>query len=375
LRYFKGVRASVLFYIGHFSGISYKMNHLNFSRHDTNVGKGIGILLMFAYHLFCFPDRIGSQHYLTVASVISNHYHNTLEYIIGDFGSTCVFIFLFLSGFGLWKSNFPIRKYEIKGHTLRILRFMAKYWLCFAIVIPIGLIFFRHTPRYEFHPRVFLMNFTGFGYSYSREWWFVNCYLLLLIAVPWIFRLLNKFPLPCVVCSFAIFAAIELSPDNLVPYLGQNLDHFLRWQFAFILGSVFARFGFPPLPNFFFALRPIQAMLLLIFIIGALVILRELTRSAFLDILIVPVFLFSSVTLLKLLKWDRVIAGIGRYSLYMWLTHTFFCYYYWPKLVFFPRFSLLVYGWLVLLSFVASYLLSSLYNLMSRRIPKLSYLG
>jgi hypothetical protein len=113
----------------------------------------------------------------------------------------------------------------------------------------------------------------------------------------------------------------------------------------------------------------------LIFIIGALFILRELTRSAFLDILIVPVFLFSSVALLKLLRWDRVIAVIGRNSLYMWLTHTFFCYYYWPKLVFIPGFSVLVFGWLVLLSFLASYLLSSLYNLMSRRIPKLSFLG
>ena len=45
-----------------------------------------------------------------------------------------------------------------------------------------------------------------------------------------------------------------------------------------------------------------------------------------------------------------VLKVVGRYSTYIWLTHTFFAYYYFQKLCFAPYCSWLIFAWCLLLS-------------------------
>ena len=46
----------------------------------------------------------------------------------------------------------------------------------------------------------------------------------------------------------------------------------------------------------------------------------------------------------------------------MWLTHMFFYMIYFKKLVFAPKYSFLIFPWLVILCLVSSYLINLIYN-------------
>lgn len=59
-----------------------------------------------------------------------------------------------------------------------------------------------------------------------------------------------------------------------------------------------------------------------------------------------PVLVFSIGVFIKsriCFDWiKKILTVIGRYSTYIWLTHTFFAYYYWQKLLYSFRYSTLI---------------------------------
>ena len=69
-----------------------------FTKENTKQIKGIAILLMLAHHLFAFPDRIPYDMSLQTSFYLSGM---ELTEIIGNFGTICVSLFMFLGGYGL----------------------------------------------------------------------------------------------------------------------------------------------------------------------------------------------------------------------------------------------------------------------------------
>ena len=63
----------------------------------------------------------------------------------------------------------------------------------------------------------------------------------------------------------------------------------------------------------------------------------------------------------RLLKW------IGKSSTNIWLTHSFFCYYYFKELTYAPRYSILIVLWLLLISLITSEVI----NVISRLLKKM----
>jgi len=53
-----------------------------------------------------------------------------------------------------------------------------------------------------------------------------------------------------------------------------------------------------------------------------------------------------------------VVVELGKHSMYMWLTHSFYCYYFTQKLIFAPRYTPLVLLLLILVSYLTSLVLS-----------------
>lgn len=49
---------------------------------------------------------------------------------------------------------------------------------------------------------------------------------------------------------------------------------------------------------------------------------------------------------------------LGKYSVYMWLTHTFYCYYYFQKIVTFSGVASIMFVMTMLLSYLTAFLLS-----------------
>lgn len=56
----------------------------------------------------------------------------------------------------------------------------------------------------------------------------------------------------------------------------------------------------------------------------------------------------------------KMLSLFGKYSVYIWLVHTFFAYYYFQNIILIPRYSLLIYVWLFLLSFGVAIILDKL---------------
>jgi uncharacterized membrane protein len=70
---------------------------MEFTKEQTNNAKGVAICLMFAHHLYAFNNRLlnGNSYIPFIPSL-------NVEKQMGVFGSICVSMFLFLSGYGMF---------------------------------------------------------------------------------------------------------------------------------------------------------------------------------------------------------------------------------------------------------------------------------
>ena len=62
-------------------------------------------------------------------------------------------------------------------------------------------------------------------------------------------------------------------------------------------------------------------------------------------------------------KWlNELLDYLGNHSTNLWLTHTFFYMIFFKKVLFTPKYSFLIFTWLVILCLIASYLINLIYN-------------
>jgi hypothetical protein len=88
------------------------------------------------------------------------------------------------------------------------------------------------------------------------------------------------------------------------------------------------------------------------------------------DYLLVALFVFSVMVIVKT-EWvtrfvQPALMFVGKYSTYIWLTHTFFGYYYFQKITFAPRYSWLIFLWCMALSIVSGIVLEGLLSLITK---------
>ena len=88
---------------------------------------------------------------------------------------------------------------------------------------------------------------------------------------------------------------------------------------------------------------------------------RVFISSTSFDILLVPIFLLAAITIINMFSHlGTVFAYIGKHSTNIWLTHSFYCYYFGPfaKLVYKSKNFIIDYLVLLALSLVTSILLN-----------------
>lgn len=71
------------------------------------------------------------------------------------------------------------------------------------------------------------------------------------------------------------------------------------------------------------------------------------------DFLLVPFFIYFSIRAMAILRLSGLFAYLGKYSFPIWLTHSFFCYYYFQDIVYFPKWSPLVFALLMIMSLLS----------------------
>jgi hypothetical protein len=364
-------------------------NH--FSKEDTKILKGFAMALMLMHHLWAFPERIAYDG-LTCSIEI---YDMTLIKYLGIFGRICVSIFMFLGGYGIYKS------YEKKGFDLfaRLKSLYLSYWKVFIIFIPIGFIFFSDQPIYcdtetictvfsEFKLDECINNFLGISCTYNGEWWFFLSYIYAILTFPIIVKIMKNRPLASNLWIIVIYSILEA---NVFPALGK-IEVLGTINNNFIYRSLFCQTT-PSISCFWMGILMAKEDLLVktiaklkqqkalnpivdIIVIVLTVYLRNTALGSSLDMIYVPILVIcvSNLVSFKLLKFlGKGLKHVGNHSTTMWLTHSFLCYYFYPtaKLVVAPKNGFLSYLLLFFISFVLSFVLDDFYKFLSKHIKNI----
>ena len=172
-----------------------------FSLKETKIIKGIAICMMLVHHLFYSLQDIEKCKLLLLRST-------QLE-TLAQMCKVCVAMYVFLSGYGLYKSfpnhlsDYPSLKKTVSFTFHHLIKLLTGYWWC---VIPFG-IFGMATGLRSFSAiygngktsvLYFIIDFFGLGgrfdhnHMYNVTCWYIALALGLYILFPFLFYILKK---------------------------------------------------------------------------------------------------------------------------------------------------------------------------------------
>ncbi|MGX3021940.1 acyltransferase family protein [Ursidibacter sp. B-7004-1] len=311
------------------------------TKEQSNFIKGIAICLMLFHHLFTYSERFPSQ---VEIIWLSNSFH--YERYLGEVGKYCIPLFLFISGYGF--ANNKKERANQKYYLNKIYLFFIAYWLVFSIFIPLSYFFSSHA-FVTLNAKEFMLNFLGVSDSFNREWWFVSLYLVMLSITPLLFIMRNQL-LPVFAISGLLYG---LSFDNPKMY------NILFWQPAYVLGfyvGINREYMLKIYNNthYRFWLSISSAAFLILGLLW-----RDWDCMPFFVIFFVLwiriIFGFSPPIL------RRLIEHIGCNSLFIWLTHSFYCYHFAKEFIYSPRYTMLIFINLLVVSYLSALILNYIY--------------
>lgn len=343
---------------------------MSFTREDTKIMKAFAIFLMLYHHLFAFPDRINYAY-----KPLFYYSGMTSSYIIAIFGKLCVALFLFLGGYGVYKS-IKTNKDLMK----RILSLYKHFWKVFLIVVPISLIL--HVPRVDLHLSSFIHNFFALSLTYNGEWWFLTPYLLLIIFSPILIRFVNKvnnnillFMFLIILNSFIYYVypnifSLKIFNSYSTTLLHGNFANMFSCLPPFLCGMIFAKTQLlDKIKSKFSGYYFIDIICCCILII--LIFFRRHVINW--DFIFAPIFIICVMIILcnSLFKYLRlVLVKIGEQSTNIWLTHSFFCYLWCQKFIYLPKYSILIFLLLLTVSYVFGLFIDLFYKLLDKLFLK-----
>ena len=177
-----------------------------FDLRQTNITKGIAVMLLLCHHLF-YTTPNGYQSYVSMLTIKGT----PIEAEIGAFCKVCVSIFLILSGYGFHKSfirfssecknnqddsSFKINLSFVKN---RLLKLLAPFWFVYIIFVPIGLYFGRSFIEiYNSNLIYFFTDFFGLSYAFhglqftlNETWWYMSLIIVYCILYPCFQKLID----------------------------------------------------------------------------------------------------------------------------------------------------------------------------------------
>ena len=140
--------------------------------------KGIALLLLMWHHLF------GVEYIKDCVALVPG-----MDYVIGASGKVCIAIFLFCSGFGLYKSYVGKEQAPKTYIFHRLVKTLIPYW----IIMIIAIIYLVFAGKFEI--KYLPVNLFALIHSdtilYVSFSWFIKLYVLILLILPLI-RLIER---------------------------------------------------------------------------------------------------------------------------------------------------------------------------------------
>lgn len=327
------------------------------TRQETQILKGVAILLMIFLHLF-------DVHHINLCECwiyIENGGGKSPLALILTRAANPVPFFLILGGYGLYKVN-------IKGDRnrwSRLLKLYIHWWLILCIFVFIG--HFKKPDVYPGSVLDFIQNATGYRYSYNAEIWFLLPYAVLSALAPYIFKIMNRFKAVYVVLA-TLF--IHLCTSFCISRYGEsylyshpavyNLLLPFHLLFNFCLGALAAKcLWFEKAKSRFPASSKTSFLALVVLV--ALVTINCLFKYNFF-------YAFLFITCVSLITVPeavrKLLTKLGDNSMNMWMIHSWFCYYLFQSFIYSFKYPLVIFIVLTVISYGCSLII----NLIARPI-------
>ena len=322
------------------------------SKTESQILKGIAILLMLFVHLFNMKQNVDlCTHLVHINGIGIVHYMSRM--------AGPVPFFIILSGYGLY----AVYKKGDKHRWTRLAKLMIHYWLILLIFVSIG--HFIHPTNYPGSFLNVLCNITAFYTTYNGEHWFLFPYLLLAISSPFLFKACDKYKTSWILI-FTYF--LYLTSCFIISRYGDRYlyTNMLAYHpilygsllFNFILGVLACKHEWLKKRKIF------SCNLAWLTLIGLCILRCFFTTGAFHNL-----FAFTFIFLWQQTRrpsWiNNILIHLGNHSMNMWLIHTFFCYYFFHDWIYGFKYPLLIYLVLILISYLSSHIINFIYSLHS----------
>lgn len=346
---------------------------MEFTKNDMNVLKGIAILFMLLLHLFCTKDVNGL--YDTFPTIVGIPF----VYYLALFGDACVPIYCFASGYGLFML-YSSGKMSMNNNMLRILKLLINFWIVLVLFVGIGFVAEKGDTlpgsAYSFFENFFVMS-----NSYNGAWWFLQTYIILVLLSPGLMRLVHRYHSIWLLVLVGVIYLISYIQriKNVIDFSGYPILYDVVQSsvlvgtslLPFIAGSLFAKEKlYSKVSRLVHKLKYKNAFCT----IG---IAGLITAHAFYESMIIaPVTAILFVCLFSFMNKSTPVQisfqYFSKHSTNIWLTHMFFYMTIFPELVFYPKYPILIFVWLVILCLVTSHIINLMYYPLIRMLDRKS---
>lgn len=326
------------------------------TKEQTALLKGIAILMMLWLHLF---SNLSYASDYTSWLMLGE---KPLAFLLARACKPVPF-FLLLSGYGL--SYGYARGMLTQGRIRERLRHLyLGYWLTLLVFVPIGALLGRE--GYPGDLTTLLGNLTNLRPSYNGESWFLFPFaVLMLLSLP-LFRAYDRHGAKVILpLSLVVYLGAKLAYPYSSGLLATTAINLAEVQLPFLLGRwIYCEGGtwqrltewvhLPRLGRY--------AGLFLLLLVG----LKLSTRVAHFDTLYALLFVLAFCALRPKAWIASTLAFLGKHSMLIWLTHTFYSEYLFHDLTYSFRYPLVIFLVLTLVSLVTSLALGRLLQRIAR---------
>lgn len=302
------------------------MERKQFDKLSTNICKGIAILLMYVHH--CFASEVSWSD----ADVIWAPFSQSHTITFATLCKVCVGVFVFLSGFGVYRSAQKTKDRSLKEsylptvtkrYSALLFSFSTVYILTQIFSGPLGV------SRVEIYGESLLkrIQYTlidGLGLAkafgtptYNKTWWYMSLAFLFILILP----LLAK---AAEVVGYALLPVCVLIPALAGFDMGSNLFRYLP---AAILGILCAQYEvFERLREWMerSAVRYLTGTAITCFGMLVLAFCRKRLGFPFVyeSLLGMVICFFGYIAVERIVGLNRCMAFLGKHSMNMFLIHT-----------------------------------------------------
>ncbi len=339
-----------------------------FTTYDSMLVKGVAIILLMFHH--CISMNQVETHTMNFFPFESYHW----PVMVCDSFKLCVGMFIFITGYGLYKSY---SKIEIGSKTVfnwtgtRLFKTLSGFWFVYILVFIITYavdkrpldIYVTAPTKMEGSWLYAVIDFFGLANiagtpTLIGTWWYMSAVVILIIFFPLLFSMGEKF-------SYFVTAFAMILLPRILGIGFPGTKNIFSFVLAFILGMAFAKYDVFAKQDKFTLFKnhklfsDIVLFFVYLFVFFMVVYVTDKLGRKYLwelNYCIDPVIviLFANKYLKRIPVLNRALMYIGNHSLNIFLIHTFIRYEYLNDFTYSFKYALLIPFILLAISFALS---------------------